>query len=331
MVATLEYVALNTCLTVPKVVATDFGNDNPLNSPYTLQGRLPGSNLAVLWPVLTHSQLCSVARQIATVLRTLLASEGPVAGRIQANADADLNRPHTVVPFAWKSTIMDDSEEFFPQVSFPESPHTRQTTLEFFLRRIDGWRAIELEKGGPDTEHAVELWDGMSRIIKDMDQHGIFKTNMHCLCHIDLFPRNIMAEIKPDGSVPITGILDWDEAAFAPKFVCCEPPGWLWGYNRDNYHRSDYVCWPYELSGANEGPLTPENQEIKRVFEDEVGPEYTSMTYGVQYRLCRCLFWIAVSGLGSRDNVKALERTIDDWDCLMQLVEDDPSLLEGLR
>ena len=96
-----------------------------------------------------------------------------------------------------------------------------------------------------------------------MDGLGFLGNDENCVCHLDLLgtPRNIMADIKADGGLSITGILDWDSAAFAPRFVGCAPPMWLWAWDEEGE----------DEKRANDNPSAPEDQEIKRIFEEIVG------------------------------------------------------------
>ena len=47
------------------------------------------------------------------------------------------------------------------------------------------------------------------------------------LFHDDLLGYNILVEIISETTVKITGVLDWDGAAFAPSFMF-RAPFWLW-------------------------------------------------------------------------------------------------------
>ena len=103
------------------------------------------------------------------------------------------------------------------------------------------------------------------------------------------------------------------------KFVNCMPPAWLWDDGQANQvdeHGLD--PWPYELRGANDTPSTPEKQEIKRVFEENAGPEYPSLAYDEHSRLSRALFRIARDGLDDNSNWKAAERILEEWEILRQ-------------
>ena len=317
-VATLDYVRRNSSIPVAAVVAKDYTNENPLDSPYLLQRRLPGYDLEVLWPDLNHAQRCAIAREMGRVIKSLLALESPVSGFIQASAeDTETIDRFTIVPFNLKPDDGNPLQGLEHQTTHVMgAPDERQTTLDFFKLQIGHWRAVDVARNAPLVHQIIGLWDAMLEIAEQMDDLGLFPTTFHCLCHVDLHPRNVMAEIGSDGSVHVTGILDWDEAVIAPKFVCCEPPGWLWGFDTDEIKCDDRVTWPYEMSGANDVPPTAEKQELKRIFEEHAGSEYRSLAYDEHFRLSRTLFRVAVFGLTSGENFSAADRIVSDWDRL---------------
>ena len=301
VVATLTYLRLNSSIPIANVVAKDFGSENPLGSPYVIQGRIAGRDLQILWDDLNHPQRCAIARELGRVVGSLLQRESPVTGHIETAVNGTLTaKQHTVVPFDLKSADGDAFDEPEPQnASMKESLRERQTTLDFFKCQIGRWRAVDVARNAPMVDRTVGLWDGMLKAAEEMNDSGLFKSDRHCLCHVDLHPRNIMAEIHPDGSIQVTGILDWDEAVVAPKFVNCEPPGWLWGFDPDGPPRVDSPAWPYEIPGASDVPSTAEEQELKRIFVEHAGAEYCSLAYEEHFRLSRGLFRIAVFGLTS--------------------------------
>ena len=61
------------------------------------------------------------------------------------------------------------------------------------------------------------------------------------LNHGDLYPRNSMVRAPAENLAFVTGILDWDDAHFAPAVVSFVPPAWLWmagwwrGYDEEGY------------------------------------------------------------------------------------------------
>ena len=316
VVATLDYLGHESFIPVADVVAKDFSKENPLGSPYVIQERLPGSDLEVLWNDLSHAQRCMIAREVGLAVKSLLALESPVAGYIDTSGrGTQITETHTVIPFDLES---DDGDLFAePEGQDADAvgvPRQSESTLSFFQTQIGRWRAVDVARNAPTVDEMIGLWDGMLKVIEEMDDLGLFKSLNHCLCHVDLYPRNIMAKIHPDGSIRITGILDWDEAVVAPKFVTCEPPAWLWGFDDDTHlPHNDLPAWPYEKPGANDLPANLENRELKKVFEEAAGFEYVDLAYGEHFRLCRGLFRVALFGLTSNENYEAAERIVEDW------------------
>lgn len=314
-VATLDYLRQNSSIPTARVVTSDCSNENVLGTPYVIQDRIPGTDLEVLWNDLNHVQRCTIAREVGRVIRSLLALESPVTGHIEASAETTKDsEPHTIAQFDLKSADGSVIEE--PQQGSSTvvgQTRERQTTLQFFQYQIGRWRAVDVAEDAPAVDEMVDLWDGMLEVVEQMNDLGLFKSNSHCLCHVDLHPRNIMAKIESDASVRVTGILDWDDAVVAPKLINCEPPGWLWGFDPDDVPYEGLPIWPYEIPGANDEPSTPEDRELKRIFEEYAGPEYFTLAYDEHCRLGRGLFRIAVAGLTSSENFHAAKRIISDW------------------
>ena len=321
VVATLEYVHLNSNIPTGTVLAKDFSDDNALGSPYLIQNRISGSDLEISWADLNHLQQCTIAREVGRVVKTLLSLESPVAGHIEADPTGSGTAASLiVVPFDLKNGQGDPLEE--PELPKPPvggDQHQSQLTVDFLRSQIARWRAVDVDRYGLGLDdRTVQLWDGMLKVAEEMNDLALFTSKLHCLCHVDLYPRNIMAKVNSDDSIQITGILDWDDAVFAPKFVNCEPPGWLWGFEPDDVPRHELPVWPYEVPGANNVPETLEKQELKRIFEEHAGPEYVSMAYEENFRISRALFRIASLGLVSSDYFEVAEKIICDWERLRQ-------------
>lgn len=320
--ACLEYLSRESSIPVAAVIAKDIGRENPLNSPYILQDRLVGKDLELLWDSLDHSQRCTVAREIGSVIRSLLVLESPAPGHITASQSKETAKTHTVVPFDLANVDGDRYEESDGQKHYLAIPWESQSILDFFQCQISRWRAVDLARNGGTVDDTIGLWDGMMKVIRQRSERSLFAQVDHCLCHPDLHPRNVMAHIQDNGCIQVTGILDWDEAIVAPKFMCSEPPGWIWGFDPDNLPYDDLPGWPYEKPGADDMPPTMEQQELKRIFEEHAGPEYLSLAYDPKCRMSRGLFRIALFGLTSSENYDAAERLISDWkelqECLIK-------------
>ncbi len=324
-VATLDYVRQRTSIPVATIEATDFTCNNAIGKPYVLQHRIPGIDLDSVWDDLSHSQQCTVAREVGLLMKTLLSVECPTAGTIEAASNSlYASEVPMIVPFMLKDAHGNLVEKLEPKsVMDAGTSHSRKTTLDFFEHYLSRWRKHALAESLGEINCDVELYDDMRKVVREMDDLHLFEPDSNCLCHLDLHPRNIMVEIHPDGSVRITGVLDWDEAVIAPKFVNCQPPGWLWGYDKDTHTENSLLPWPYELEGANITPSTPQQQELKTIFDEHAGPEYPQLAYDESSRLIRGLYRIATLGLTANWYYTAAERIVKEWNILRPTLAQD--------
>ena len=308
-VAILDFVRQRTMIPVPEVIAKDFSNDNTLGMPYVVQRRVPGADLDSLWEKLSHQQRCVIAREMGRIIMSLLSVESPVPGLIDAvSADTVFADYPNIVPFE----LRDSGGDLINDCTVSGDMATPQTTGEFFKTVFGKWHAYTLD----DDDRETELFKGLLETVCDMDNMGVFSTDMHCLCHVDLHSRNVMAEVQPDDTIKITAVLDWDEAVFAPKFVNCQPPWWLWkedGDERLGLDENGFGTWPYEPPTPKGFPATPENQELKRLFEEHAGAEYRYLATDTCSRLGRVLFILAKDGLNSNEHFKAADRVVSEW------------------
>ena len=319
-VALLEHVRQRTNIPVPKVVAKDYCCDNALGLPYVIQQRIPGKDLQMIWDILTHEHRCIVTREIAKTLLKLQSLTSPVPGLIEADGEgSDGCRYATIIPHELKF-----EQGLVEEQKLDKSCRGRAVrTCDFFVHQMRRWRAVALEKSTGDIySHRVTLWSPLIHAAKDMDRLGLFKDDVFSLCHLDFEPRNIMAELHQDQSLSITGYLDWDSAVFAPNFVGCAPPRWLWFDGETEYKELDE-------RGADKLPSTRQLREVKQIFEDAVGCDYLHYAYAPQYRLARMLFRFAKDGIWSIEQLDDVRRFLREWAELRSLLE--PQLLPGLN
>lgn len=236
--------------------------------------------------------------------------------------DAGTKKTPGIVAFELKYPSGELVEEQYPQSPNKSGAHrTHRKTIDFFRDQFTRWRAYTLGRNDGIEDHLTELLDNLLQVAQGMDDMGLFTTARNCLCHVDLHSRNVMVEVQPepDSSLKITVILDWDEAVFAPKFMACEPLGWLWGYKVDDQVDEDgLLTWPYEIEGANDLPSTRESQELKEIFDANAGPEYPHLAYDGHSRLSRGLFRLPQLGLGDVSHLAAGERIIKEWKVLRE-------------
>lgn len=300
-VGILEYVHQHTDIPLPTVIRSDFTVNNALEKPYTIQRRVPGSNIEAVWDSLTLSQRCQVARQLGQLNRTLQGVKSPVAGLIEARDDGTFQ----IIPFEIHMEQDDDAKsEAEPQ------PRAPQSIVDVFLSQYTRWFAVDNEGIG-----SAKTWPRLLDCVREMDRLGCFDGVEISLCHVDLHDRNVMVSIDPvDSSVNIAAVLDWDEAVFAPQFVQCEPPTWMW--RDEDAVKVEFLdqCWPYEMPGLDMIAEGTDEAEIKRVFEESAGgAEYRTLAYSESFRLARGLWRIAKDGFEASHFFSVAERILREW------------------
>ena len=321
-VGILKYVRTHTTIPVATVVDADFTSDNPLESPYLLQRRVAGTALAEVLSTLSQKQRCQIAKQLGRITRQLFALESPVAGLIEATPSPDTQGTETfrIIPFGVTDRGKSQPLQDMSLYDAPPTTDIKQSTADLLLSQYERWRLLNI-----DWPNELDLWDRLIATVREMSHRGFFDhrdLQMHCLCHVDLHMGNIMVQTSNhDDSATITGILDWDEACFAPKFVNCMPPAWLWmgedGYEALQTDEEGGDPWPYEMPGAESTSMgSKEDEEVKRCFEEEVGEAYKCWAYEERFRIARCLFRIAKEGVREMGHVKAGERIMEGWEGL---------------
>ncbi|KAM0801998.1 hypothetical protein BDR22DRAFT_820310 [Usnea florida] len=321
-VAILRFVRQHTTIPIPEVKHFDFTSDNPLKQPYVIHNRIPGFDLQsrnnpTCYLNLNQEQKCTFAKDFASILRQLYDIMHPFPGHIECSADNNNHLSFTVRHFDLVTIFGREAEldlntklPFFQGHPFledwepPMRPPLEQTTYYFMIAQFGRWKAREL-RCDPASIRWSNRYDRLVTMADQMGEMGFLGTDLNCLCHLDLLgaPRNIMANINSDNSLSITGILDWDSAVFAPRFVGCAPPMWLWAWDDEEEDETH----------ANDTPSTPEDQEIKRIFEETVGDDFLRYSYEPEYRLARKLFHFAQCGISSNTEDDEAEELLKEW------------------
>ena len=93
MIATIEYVATNTTLPVPRVHRFDLSCDNILQRPYILMDCLPGKPFSSCLDSLDDGQIRGIVRQWAEYTMELAALQFPQIGSLQKDNDTFVIKP----------------------------------------------------------------------------------------------------------------------------------------------------------------------------------------------------------------------------------------------
>ncbi|KAJ9164880.1 hypothetical protein NKR19_g945 [Coniochaeta hoffmannii] len=307
-VAVLHHVGTSTPVRVPKVIAYDTTSANALESQYMIMERLRGRDLDELLDDMDAEQRKVLALELAELYHQLRQIRSPYSGRIIASEEGchmpsllpseTLSQiPIAIEPYGARVLYCDDWKERLPtEGTFSDIPEDFFTSggllydppnlpLLAMTARPFNRRLIQRETiGKPDplfVSRIQHLRDMMDVIVDE--GHVENPSNYFQLVHVDLFPRNIM--VDPSSSPMITGIIDWDEAVFAPGFVADVAPAWLWEPPLPEEEEDDddgeaedgekpFVDLDKEsFDRSTRLPPTAELREVKRVWEEAVGQE----------------------------------------------------------
>ncbi|KAF1996299.1 hypothetical protein P154DRAFT_379717, partial [Amniculicola lignicola CBS 123094] len=169
--------------------------------------------------------------------------------------------------------------------------------------RVPGSPAIESYQN-LNVAQKISFATQLDKIVKIMNEFGLFDDNVHYLTHMDLEPRNILIHVKDSSTANLSAILDWDSAIFAPAFLNCKPPSWLWAW--------EAYCEEDEAK-ANDIPKYRDMQKIKEAFEDAAGFQFLRYAYTPEYRLARNIFRLAIQGIETNDGFNEVEDIIKQW------------------
>ncbi|KAL8756778.1 MAG: hypothetical protein Q9199_002702 [Rusavskia elegans] len=296
-IAILRYVRQQTSIPITEVIFSDSTTENPLNLPYMIQTRIPGRCLQDVYPTLNHEQKRAIAKQWGQILLSQRTVQNNSSGVVHATTNEDGTIVFAIDPYDVHSELNPDPADV------RLSP--AQSVLELFVTQFERWEAAHIRSSrAPASAFRPPHYDRLIAIAKDMDAAGLFKDTSFTLCHLDLYPRNVMVDVQSDGAANITGVLDWDSAVFAPDFVVCAPPSWIWAWKEDDDEPLDEA----EITPANR-----EDQELKRDFEEVVGNELRDFFYAPQYRMARKLFDIAIEGIPNNVAFEEAHELMKEW------------------
>ncbi|KAF1952775.1 hypothetical protein CC80DRAFT_571559 [Byssothecium circinans] len=301
-VAALNVIASRLPLPTPKVVKYDVTKHNALGKPYMLQEQLPGHNLSAVADELNLEQWKCVAKSVTEISSTIAAFTSLSAGEMSLDnlstaQSSDVHIEKFCVPHRGTT-----SEDFSKPNTWPAMP---QDPLSFMLEQCERWREYQIS-AGVCWDH---VWDGFSEISKSLHERG-FLDGPFCLAHGDLLGYNFLVDVKDSATVEVTGVLDWDTAVFAPKFMAYRAPFWLW---------TDDDVDSYEEDDEDKATVEPEGEKekaLKRVFEAEASEEFKKFAFAPEAMLARRMFAILKGGMFSGQAVQEAEDILSEWEDL---------------
>jgi hypothetical protein len=296
---TLSYLERKLPYPVPKPVCYDSGTENALGRAYMVQKRLPGQSLSQLWPKLNLQQRKGAARCIAEIVRDLHKVKNSCAGIISPlNTTHDLNVDlMKIEPMPISGVVSLTNSPFNAKLASP------QITRDLLLSLVSRQRAHGEATGLPPFD---DIWTSFISMINKLHDLGALpdKDTFH-FYHADLQSRNLLFTTPTPSSVCLTGILDWDSALFAPKFMSTRAPFFLWTDE-----------WAGE-SAEGDALLESDDAEMcgyKRIFEEVVGEKFCKDAYRPEYIFARRLWKFLIGGIRSGGDEFMAELLVEEWE-----------------
>ena len=347
--AAVRFVRQNSRIPVPEIVTADLTTNNVLQSPYTIQSRVPGISLLTTFPNLSQSQKLQIAKLVGQVLAQLLEITSPVSGVIEESPEkrpvtkgalvpkqrhrgfwkyvrSTLARKPTVTsrlftpylgshrnflvrPFDIKGPYDDTETAKAQQTNDLQGRAPQEEVLQMLLDQFARWKTDWITNY-PDDDLMAKYYDGFSTIAEEMQRLGVLENDKaFTLCHLDFEPRNILIELTPDSSSSLS---------LASLTGILDWDSAVFAPKVMSCTPPSWIwAWADDESedeaAANDVPPTSEGQDLKKTFEAAVGPEFLRLCYEPHHRLLRQLIKLAIFGMHSNEELRDADRLLEDW------------------
>ncbi|EUC41905.1 hypothetical protein COCMIDRAFT_51989, partial [Bipolaris oryzae ATCC 44560] len=298
-VAILKTVGALLDLPIPTVVSYDPTSNNAMGKPYMIQSRLPGKNLAALMneKTLNIEQLKCIAKRVTELVPKIAAVEGP-GGAIPLNALSSDSTQLQVESLHLQHDKLGDK-----LFRLPDEP---QDTYEHLLEQCRRWSEYHRENS---YFTFGEIWCNFGRIVQSLDERG-FLEGPCVLAHRDLMAYNLLAEVRSNTDVEITGVIDWDSALMVPEFVAYRAPFWLW---TEDHIASDIAD---DEIMVNTSPHSETCKILKQVFLDNASEKFKRFAFSPEAMLARRMYVIIKEGIASDWYMDEAWDIVRDWHLL---------------
>ena len=301
-VSILKFLAA-TSIPVPRINTFSFSTENPIGSRYTIQPRVPGKSVIDVYSGLNTQQRISFARDLGSALKEM--------SKIQSPSPGTLN-PDSILAGSSETQLLRlqcPPRNAFRQTNEPFVAATPKTVQEFLMSQFARQRAFDLTL----NRKFLNPWKPFTAIIQHLHTFGFLDDNIYALTHMDLEPRNMLIHITSPTTATLSAILDWDETVFAPTFMNCRSPYWLW-----NFEESDDEP---EEADANDIPEDVDLAAVKKSFEDAAGEDYCKLAYTLEYRIARDITRLAIMGIWSNMDYDDAKEILKEWNAAYPRLE----------
>ena len=310
-IAVLKFACKTLDVPIPELVRFDTSKENVLESPYMIQKRLSGQNLALgeVMENLNTSQMQDLTRQLLSIQQKMLAITSFSGGIISPSAPEEGQGEEDTLTF---TTQLDTFPIPPPAKLYGREPPTPlfspskpQSTYTFLVSQCNRWIDWEEATDGFSMPH----WTSLLLLIEALHDRGFLHTDSKFhLSHSDIFARNILITTPSATTVEITGLLDWDAewVHFAPFFTAYRAPFWLWISDDNDESEID-----------ERAVFTPsvelQDVEVKKVWEEMAGEEWKSVAMREEYVVARRVWRVLQTGCWSSDMIEEAEGLVEEW------------------
>jgi aminoglycoside phosphotransferase (APT) family kinase protein len=228
-VGVMSWVAKNTTIPIPDVVAYDCSVDNPIAHEYTLLSRVEGATLSEIYQTLDDKQTSQVLDQLIDFLLQLHAHKWGAIGGLNVNMNGDITVGQVLDETFWQ---VPDIEKLWPKgetVATLNIGGPYPTYVEYISAQIRKYiyliQVHEKLVFMQDTIPRLEAF--LTALPKHSDELNIVKLR---LAHKDLHFANMLYDVT---SNKITGILDWEFSSVVPFTKWNPRRSFLWN-GQDN-------------------------------------------------------------------------------------------------
>ncbi|KAE9395298.1 hypothetical protein BT96DRAFT_885800 [Gymnopus androsaceus JB14] len=313
-VAAMDFVRNHTTLPVPKVYAYCSDSNNPVGVEWILMEHMPGVEMGEGWEQLDYTQKRTLALDLVDLYDQLSRLKADGCGGIYHKVvnSEDSSIPGTTIrsssrSLRWSSlspeflralrshcnhkvTIKNHYElgplNDISLVNYRLTVPTPSQTMPIFTS--DEYVKLIAFNGNPSTrstydlptrEKCVELFQSIYKLYPNSTVFGpSADACKFCFSHGDLHDGNIL--IDPQSGI-ITGIIDWESAAFRPLWAEVRGVGWF----EEGRQRFIFGSDP---PGDFKDDIDPEDVRLRAFFRTELhkrNPElYSAFVGGVELR-----------------------------------------------
>lgn len=287
-------------ISAPRLLAFDATPANAIGSPYVLQEYSDGTPLDIRYENMSFSEKLSIVDSLVDHLLSAEQIKFPKIGSVHAAKCPDIAVKGSYFFDSRGPDLRVEIRAFDTGAESQPRAHESSTSLGDILSgQLQAWYQQQLSLD-ENSNPISDMWRRLCEIFEEMQALEFFSSqNKACLStaesilyHWDLEPRNILVKqipIPADNNYTldethesevrwaIDKVIDWDRALAVPPVLARKPPVWLWDFSDDignSSISSDYdgdvdLLPParYDIDG---GRLSPEDQRIKKHFEDNL-------------------------------------------------------------